>query len=628
MSDGSGAIGDTIKFFLDGEEVEARPGETIWQVANRQGTEIPHLCYSPAPFYRPDGNCRACMVEIEGERVLAASCIRKPSPGMKVKSASDRAKFSRQMVFELLVADQPDRQAHPDPDSRFWKWADRVGVSQSRFPAHASPRARPLASGDGGQARRLHRMQSLRPRLPRGPGQRRHRHGQARPRGQDRVRFRRSDGRQHLRRLRRMRPGLPDRRADAGPGRERSRACWPRSPTARSKASAPIAASAARSPTRSRTTSCSMSTAATARPIATGFASRAASASTTSAIRDRLTEAADPQGRRRRSTAIVDIDPAQSLDPFPRSHLGRGARRSRRRAEAHPRGRTAPRASPASARPRARMKRPISSRSWSAPASAPTTSITARGSATPPRWRALLEGIGSGAVTAPFTAAKDADLIIVIGANPTENHPVAATFFKNAAKRGATLIVMDPRGQALEAPRHPHAAIQSRPATCRCSRPCSTSSSPRTCYDKQYVQAHTEDFEKLAGKRQGPHAREDGADLRHRRRDAQDRGAQIRPRRSRHHLLGHGHLAAHPRHRQHALPDRAGADHRPDRPARHRAPSAARPEQRAGRVGCGPDPDVLSRLPIGRESRSAPSSTRISGAPSSTPSAASPWSRS
>ena len=51
---------------------QAREGETIWQVAKRQGTDIPHLCYAPEPGYRPDGNCRACMVEIEGERVLAA----------------------------------------------------------------------------------------------------------------------------------------------------------------------------------------------------------------------------------------------------------------------------------------------------------------------------------------------------------------------------------------------------------------------------------------------------------------------------------------------------------------------------------------------------------------------------
>ena len=68
-----------IRFTLNGQEVEAQEGETIWQVAHRLGEEIPHLCYSPEPGYRADGNCRACMVEIEGERVLAASCIRKPS---------------------------------------------------------------------------------------------------------------------------------------------------------------------------------------------------------------------------------------------------------------------------------------------------------------------------------------------------------------------------------------------------------------------------------------------------------------------------------------------------------------------------------------------------------------------
>jgi len=76
---------------------------------------------------------------------------------------------------------------------------------------------------------------------------------------------------------------------------------------------------------------------------------------------------------------------------------------------------------------------------------------------------ALLEGIGSGAVTAPFTAAKDADVIVVIGANPTENHPVAATFFKQAAKAGKTLIVMDPRGQALK--RHATHMLQFNPGT-------------------------------------------------------------------------------------------------------------------------------------------------------------------
>src|ERR1700722_8436117 len=126
----------TIKFTLDGREVEAGDGETIWQVAERLGTTLPHLCYLPEPGYRPDGNCRACMVEIEGERVLAASCIRKPAAGMKVKTASERAKVSRKLVFELLLADQPKRSAAHDPSSRFWRWADKVGIEGSRFPAH------------------------------------------------------------------------------------------------------------------------------------------------------------------------------------------------------------------------------------------------------------------------------------------------------------------------------------------------------------------------------------------------------------------------------------------------------------------------------------------------------------
>ena len=99
-------------------------------------------------------------------------------------------------------------------------------------------------------------------------------------------------------------------------------------------------------------------------------------------------QAADPQGRRRRRTPTIAIDPRRPLDAFPRGDLGGGARRAPPRGlEAHPRRATAARRWPASARPRARTRRPICSRSWSAPASAPTTSITARGCATPPRWR-------------------------------------------------------------------------------------------------------------------------------------------------------------------------------------------------------------------------------------------------
>ena len=84
-------MGEPISFTLDGAHVEAQPGETIWQVAQRQGTHIPHLCHRDAHGYRPDGNCRSCMVEIDGERVLAPSCCRHPSQGMKVTTDSARA---------------------------------------------------------------------------------------------------------------------------------------------------------------------------------------------------------------------------------------------------------------------------------------------------------------------------------------------------------------------------------------------------------------------------------------------------------------------------------------------------------------------------------------------------------
>ena len=121
-------------FTLDGQEVAASTGETIWQVSKRLGRPLPHLCHRDAPGYRSDGNCRACVCEVEGERALAASCTRKVTEGMVVKTRSERAKSARAMVFELLLADMPEREIGPDPDSAFWSWVDRMGISQSRLP--------------------------------------------------------------------------------------------------------------------------------------------------------------------------------------------------------------------------------------------------------------------------------------------------------------------------------------------------------------------------------------------------------------------------------------------------------------------------------------------------------------
>ena len=121
-------------FFIDDREIDIRDGETIFRAARRIDIRLPHLCYSPAPGYRPDGNCRVCMVEIEGERVLAASCIRQPSPGMKVKTQTDRAKTARKMVAELLLTDQPAIEVAHDPDSELWKIVNRQKLEAGRFP--------------------------------------------------------------------------------------------------------------------------------------------------------------------------------------------------------------------------------------------------------------------------------------------------------------------------------------------------------------------------------------------------------------------------------------------------------------------------------------------------------------
>ena len=129
----------SIAFTLDGRAVEAAPGESLWQAAKRHGVALPHLCHCEQPGYRADGNCRACVVEIEGERVLAASCIRLPTPGMVVHTASERADKARRMVFELLMADQPTPAV--DAGSAFARWAGRVGVVGSRFAVAAKPAA-------------------------------------------------------------------------------------------------------------------------------------------------------------------------------------------------------------------------------------------------------------------------------------------------------------------------------------------------------------------------------------------------------------------------------------------------------------------------------------------------------
>lgn len=95
-----------IHFTLDGNAIQAFDGETIFKAAQRHGVDLPHLCYKDG--YRADGNCRACVVEIKGERTLAPSCCRNVTAGMEVQVTSERAVKSQKMVLEMLLSDMPD----------------------------------------------------------------------------------------------------------------------------------------------------------------------------------------------------------------------------------------------------------------------------------------------------------------------------------------------------------------------------------------------------------------------------------------------------------------------------------------------------------------------------------------
>ncbi len=121
-----------VHFQLNGLPVTAQPGESLWSTAKRLGIEIPHLCHREG--YRPDGNCRACVVEVQGERTLAPSCCRAPTEGMVVNTDSARAQHSRQMVLEMLLADRPahgyrwiDDDPH-QPHGELSEWATRLQI--------------------------------------------------------------------------------------------------------------------------------------------------------------------------------------------------------------------------------------------------------------------------------------------------------------------------------------------------------------------------------------------------------------------------------------------------------------------------------------------------------------------
>ncbi|HWK44962.1 MAG TPA: formate dehydrogenase subunit alpha [Stellaceae bacterium] len=486
---------ETIAFTLDGQPVEAEAGETIWQVAQRTGTSIPHLCYSPAPGYRPDGNCRTCMVEIEGERVLAASCIRKPSPGLKVRTSSERAVTARKLVFELLVGDQPDRATAPDPDSRLWHWADAVGVTEGRFPKRAAPVAdwsHPAmavqldACIQCNLCVRACREVQVNDVI-----------GMAARGHWEKIVFDFDD---------------PMGASTCVACGECVQACptgalMPASVVDRSTgARAAVADRQVDSVCPYCGVGCQLTYNLKDDKLLFVDGRDGPSNENRLCVKGRF--GFDYVHHKHRLTdplirlpgvakhAEDQVDPANPWTHFRKATWdealavaagGLKAIRDRHGGDA-----LAGFGSAKGSNEEAYLFQKLVRTGFGTNNVDHCTRLCHASSVA-----ALIEGIGSGAVSAPFNAVEDADVIIVIGANPTQNHPVAATFFKNAAKRGATLIVMDPRGQALS--RHATHMLQFKPG-----RDVAMLNAllnvivSEGLVDRQYVQAHTEDYQRLA----------------------------------------------------------------------------------------------------------------------------------
>ncbi len=387
-----------------------KPVSFSWQAAARHGTDIPHLCYRDSDGYRADGNCRACMVEIEGERVLAASCIRTPTEGMVVHSENHRAKTARKMVMELLVADQPSRDTAHDPDSELWRYAETQDVDAARFPAKASP-----APDSSHPAIAVNMDACIQCNLC----VRACREVQVNDVGALMPKTLLDDS-QAL-------AITPDRQVDSvcpycGVGCQLTFSVKDDKIVSVSGRQGP--ANAGRLCVKGRY----------------GF--------DYIANPERLTS---PLIRREDvpKSASMPFDPANPLTHFREASweeaLDMAAGRLARVRDEHGPSAMAGFGSAKGTNEEAYLVQKLVRTGFGTNNVDHCTRLCHASSVA-----ALLENIGSGAVTASFAECRNAEAIIVIGANPTVNHPVAATFIKNAAQRGARLYILDPRGQHLD----------------------------------------------------------------------------------------------------------------------------------------------------------------------------------
>ncbi|MQA09330.1 MAG: formate dehydrogenase subunit alpha [Pseudonocardiaceae bacterium] len=120
----------TVSLTIDGQQLTVPEGTTIWQAAKETGVEIPALCHDER--YDPVGVCRMCVVDTGG-RTFAASCIRPCEPNMEVSTSTPEVERSREVLTELLLADQPAREEDPKQtttaDNELLELADNYDIA-------------------------------------------------------------------------------------------------------------------------------------------------------------------------------------------------------------------------------------------------------------------------------------------------------------------------------------------------------------------------------------------------------------------------------------------------------------------------------------------------------------------
>ncbi len=135
----------TVSLTIDGREVHVPPESTIFEAARGLGIDIPVLCHQPG--LRPVGVCRMCVVEVEGQRTLQASCVRTVAPGMRVHTHSPLVRRHRKVLTELLLSDQPpeSRREARTGDDALMDLARELDADGGRWP-HGNSRPDDLSS--------------------------------------------------------------------------------------------------------------------------------------------------------------------------------------------------------------------------------------------------------------------------------------------------------------------------------------------------------------------------------------------------------------------------------------------------------------------------------------------------